>query len=194
METPFLIIFCIIVTWFFLSYKNLGNLEFVMFFVVFILYLMYLTGYRADYMPWHATERFVVQEESDYVVQEEGVGGNGDPDDIILNNYVGFLRKMKDQYNSIASSSDNTRSIFTLPSEVKNRVVPEFNRLIGSINPKDPNGLPQETVSIDKTTFPEVTSEDVYVNIRNEYFVIDKVFRDLNIVDPAKYKSMFYTS
>lgn len=145
-------------------------------------------------MPWHATERFVVQEESDYVVQEEGVGGNGDPDDIILNNYVGFLRKMKDQYNSIASSSDNTRSIFTLPSEVKNRVVPEFNRLIGSINPKDPNGLPQETVSIDKTTFPEVTSEDVYVNIRNEYFVIDKVFRDLNIVDPAKYKSMFYTS
>jgi len=120
------------------------------------------------------------------VVQEEAVHD----DDAIINNYVGFLKRLKNQYNSM--NFVDYKSILALPTQVKGRVIPEINRLISSISNKDVNGNPQEIVSVDRDTFKEVTSEDSFETLRHDYFLIDKVIRDLRVSDEDLYRKVFY--
>lgn len=142
------------------------------------------------YLNKRTQERFVVQEEDgDYrtlrdfgsmvrtVFEEQPIGK------LVVDQYTSVITKIK----------KTTDDIQKFPQEIKKRMVPEIDRLIYSVNPRDPSGAYEEVVIIDTFQFPNM-SPDQLKQLAVEYSLIDKVFRDLKFANHVKYISMFYKS
>ena len=167
----FLCAFGATVTWFLLSYDNPSNAQFVLLLCAFSMFLWYISSYKTP-MSKKEREHFVVVE-----VEEEEAQGSIVPE--TLKKWV------------------------ALPTAIKNTLTPEIDQMINVYKGmKDPEGKDPDEIYLDENMFkqlkdPTVMSGDTVdaekmKKIQEDYYLIDKLFRDLRINNPELYlKAVF---
>ena len=119
--------------------------------------------------------------------------------------YLGYLFKKsleKEEFSMTTSENRNVNEetslgrFLTLPARLSDMMSLEIDQLISTVKgKKDPNGQYTNEESIDLITVNRhnaVIDEKEFDKIRQEYFLIDKVFRDLAIFNPTLYKAAVF--
>jgi hypothetical protein len=158
--------FGITVLWFLMSYDNPDNVQFVILLVAFTSFLWYLSSYKA--LDMHTKrEHFVVEKEE------------------------------------VTPPSGSLRKWIALPTTIKNVLTLEIDQMLSIYaGMPDPDGKTPDDVYFDETVVKKIkddslmTGDDVdkdkLKKTQDEYYSIDKLFRDLRINEPAMYlKTVF---
>jgi len=109
----FFIVFMFLVVWLFMSFRNLGNFEFVLLFIIFLAYFLYLMNEKPVHEYFVDGESTVVQEESAaVVVQEEWVQPEEvleEGDDGNIHRYTNLRMREITQENKLKYGSSNVQ-------------------------------------------------------------------------------------
>lgn len=175
----FYYILLFLITWFILSFNNINNIEFTMLFFAFIFYLLFLM--------------------SDKSKSSFNGSGSGSSSSSSSNSIpVEIMKKIKYSYSNIIVSMSNIvnikDTIFNIPTQISDRILPEFDRLIDILPQTDYKGNAINFISLENGAsgvFSNDLDSNVYLDLRSNYYLCDKMFRDMRYTNSNLYFSLF---